>query len=867
MDQNISSFRFISASAGSGKTTRLIGYILQLLSRVSVSKVLSSHNYCKIVCITHTNTAVDEISHRLAKVINDLALGKKLDARYVSYIGEAWLSETNIQMFSELYAKLDEIVLIKTIHGYFSAISHIHAKIISEEDDKAIFQKVFVTIVRNLLRTHTGNIVIESLCNALRILSLELNFSLLDSCGDFVYEFTKMWFSKKRSNYMLLKERIAVLTIFSDIESMLQNIKYEELLDVVKQVTIDDDKTCITRLIEEYNRENPINLLVDNFCLAESCTKLIDEHLKIYIASFEEEEYLSTPFVMVDSLKSNVEYKKFIEWTQLSAESKKTRFNDYIECFLTEKKEMRKKCKFSSCELSARIFKNEREKIEKLSIAIDKLRYIRTFYGIALFSVVSHIGYSNFKDTECVRSYNDIMTSACFMLKEEANKYQLYQKISHILIDEAQDLDSLQWQALHSIMDEFAFDDTGKSIFIVGDPNQAIFNFHNEEIPSFDAEFQKFRNHFRSQGKDFIRNKLSDNCRSNKSIVNFANCLFSRFPQYTAMIASYDSDGAVYFFQDTTAYKEIYLNIPADEGSDIEVIQSSSECSEERLIEVLCRIAELSNAKISELSDVLVLFRTAKTGYEKMVRAAIDAGFTAHHSASSEYEKVLTQIRYLLEFIYNPYDNSNLLYALSCVTDIQDIQNDIDSEREHSSSLWEVLQSKRGNEKFVIFLQECCELGKWSEFRFLLILLRRFLSLMNDSTIFVVEKLLENLESDVMCTSIAELCLRWNEFSEVLFKKLKKNDRLEKDTGIVFSTVHSAKGMEASHVIIADYPFRSRNRKRIVINDSQEIVLKLPTLRESFYKSVTTQNQCEQMDLDKLLYVAVTRAKNYLYFL
>ncbi|WPX98182.1 UvrD-helicase domain-containing protein [Candidatus Fokinia crypta] len=865
--KDFSQFCFISASAGSGKTTRVIGRMLQLLSRIPVSKILSSPNYSKIVCITHTNTAVDEILFRLKKIIKSFTLEKSFGV-YVNYIGKAWKDEQDVQIFNELHSRLEEVVFIKTIHSYFYSASGMMNRVINEKNDEAIFRKVFLTLIRSLLHAHICNSLTESLRSALKVLSLEFNFDLSESCSELMYEFIKVWWHNKEYDSCTLWEgHIKMFTISSDIDRMLDELNSEELFNIVKREVIDNSKTCINHLIDEYNKENFENYILGNCCLVESCTSFIEKHLENYIISFEKDNF-GLLKDMNELPKSDIEHREFIEWMRLSRKDKIVRFNDYMKCFFTDKKELRKKNKFSKCVLSNEIFDREKEKIARLSIIIDKLRYIRIFYSVMLFSIVSHIGYFFLKRTERVCNYNDIMKTAYLRLGDDANKYSLYSKIEHILIDEAQDLDLLQWESLRSIINEFAFDDTGKSIFIVGDMKQGIFNFHNTEASSFYEEFEKLSNHFRDCNKFFTFEEMNTNYRANRTIVNFVNHVFrDKFDKWSDSIAYEHSDGAIYFFRNSKSYKEMCFNSLDNSENGVEVIESDNDSSEEKLMQVLSKISELSDIKISELSDVLVLFRTAKTGYEKMVKMVTDKGLKVHHNSHGEYEKVLTQIRYLLEFMYNPHDDVGFICAVSSIIGIEEIQIDIDSKKENSFSLWEVLQRKRGNEKFMIFLQQCCSLGMWGEFRFFLILFYKFLSSIGDSSVFIVEKLLEGLELNIVQTSIAELCLQWDEFSEVLYKKLKESSRSEKDVGIVFSTIHSAKGMEASHVIIADYPFSTKSRKRIIINSNREIMLKLSILKKSFYESMDYQELFDDIESNKLLYVAMTRAKSYLYFL
>lgn len=65
---------------------------------------------------------------------------------------------------------------------------------------------------------------------------------------------------------------------------------------------------------------------------------------------------------------------------------------------------------------------------------------------------------------------------------------QLDQRVRHLLIDEFQDTNALQWQALHSWLTSYAGAGAdGPRVFIVGDPKQSIYRFRRAEPAVFRA--------------------------------------------------------------------------------------------------------------------------------------------------------------------------------------------------------------------------------------------------------------------------------------------------------------------------------------------------------------------------------------------
>ena len=70
-------------------------------------------------------------------------------------------------------------------------------------------------------------------------------------------------------------------------------------------------------------------------------------------------------------------------------------------------------------------------------------------------------------------------------------------KVRHLLIDEFQDTNPLQWQALHAWLSGYTGAGSAPSVFIVGDPKQSIYRFRRAEPQVFVA------------AKEFVRSGLS----------------------------------------------------------------------------------------------------------------------------------------------------------------------------------------------------------------------------------------------------------------------------------------------------------------------------------------------------------------------
>lgn len=86
---------------------------------------------------------------------------------------------------------------------------------------------------------------------------------------------------------------------------------------------------------------------------------------------------------------------------------------------------------------------------------------------------------------------NDVERAAQVMLSDPLLagwvQEKLDARIKHLLIDEFQDTNPLQWQALRSWLSGYAGASTAPSVFIVGDPKQSIYRFRRAEPQVFRA--------------------------------------------------------------------------------------------------------------------------------------------------------------------------------------------------------------------------------------------------------------------------------------------------------------------------------------------------------------------------------------------
>lgn len=205
---------------------------------------------------------------------------------------------------------------------------------------------------------------------------------------------------------------------------------------------------------------------------------------------------------------------------------------------------------------------------EKMFNKLEKLGYDESFYNKRIFEINNQLkNYFDYREFEILsfmmdfyRNYTntklDILTNKnkitfsdlnlfCYNLlnhsiDSEFFYFRLDSKINHILIDEFQDTNIMQYMILKPLISEIksgAGRIENRSLFFVGDEKQAIYSFRGSDSRLFMAI------------SDYLGMKITSlpkNYRSAKNIVEFVNNTFKdKFPNYEIQSANKDIEGYV----------------------------------------------------------------------------------------------------------------------------------------------------------------------------------------------------------------------------------------------------------------------------------------------------------------------------------
>jgi ATP-dependent helicase/nuclease subunit A len=137
--------------------------------------------------------------------------------------------------------------------------------------------------------------------------------------------------------------------------------------------------------------------------------------------------------------------------------------------------------------------------------------------------------YQSLKKQQRLLDFTDLEWSSYKLLQDSENalwiQYKLDQKIQHLLIDEFQDTNPTQWQLILPLLEEMAATEPEqhRSVFLVGDEKQSIYSFRRAK-----PELQHQASNWLAAHLNAQAFPLNKSWRSSPAIINTVNAVFSQ---------------------------------------------------------------------------------------------------------------------------------------------------------------------------------------------------------------------------------------------------------------------------------------------------------------------------------------------------
>ena len=251
--------------------------------------------------------------------------------------------------------------------------------------------------------------------------------------------------------------------------------------------------------------------------------------------------------------------------------------------------------------------------------------------------------YQSVKERRGLVDYDDLIDKTLALLSNVDAAwvhYKLDFGIDHLLIDEAQDTSSKQWQIVRDLVAEFTAGagarPATRTVFAVGDEKQSIYSFQNAAPKEFAEMRHYFERAHQSGRRAFVYREFKDSFRSGANILAAVDAVFS--DKTIAASVSSDAGGFpphIALPDAAPGLIEIWEPVEPEKSADIDgwdaPFDQVSETSPRvrlarRIARTVRRLVEAgepagTDGRAMRYGDVLVLVRQRGELFEAIIRA------------------------------------------------------------------------------------------------------------------------------------------------------------------------------------------------------------------------------------------------------
>jgi ATP-dependent helicase/nuclease subunit A len=490
---------WVSASAGTGKTEVLVKRALRLL--------LAGFKPESILCLAYTKTAAAEMQNRLLGELAGWATAKSevLACKLNELTRQAPDAET-LRLARRLFARALEAkggLKIHTIHGFcerllqrFPLEARVtpHFKVLDEREQASLRRAAFDATLARAAE--------ESEAPLGKALATVMAFT----SGDYVRQVIDTVMAKR-----------AALARIVDYHAGIASWAEAEALALKRLFGVGDE--------------------TEETLLAQLASVFDDDAIHAAIAAF-------AAFCSV--AKTDKEAEASLRQARASAGDR--RVAALAEMFLTQDgKPLSQLCttRFAAAEPAlAASLKQAQAVFAGLKDRLARLRMAEASAAVLAIADAVRDAYERRKLLDVALDYDDLIDKAQNLLsRADAASWVLYKidgGIDHILVDEAQDTNPAQWTIIENLAAEF-FAGSGRSdrlrtLFAVGDEKQSIYSFQGANPMRFGEVGRAFQKRATALSLDWHTVPLTLSFRSTEPILDAVDRVFARAPATNGLI-------------------------------------------------------------------------------------------------------------------------------------------------------------------------------------------------------------------------------------------------------------------------------------------------------------------------------------------
>ena len=585
--------------------------------------------------------------------------------------------------------------------------------------------------------------------------------------------------------------------------------------------------------------------------------------------------------------------------------------DDYLSVFLTDKKEPRANVLTKAFAREnpsvARLFDNE---IARLASLIEKRRAVITRDRTAALlhiAIAAAANYRREKEERGLLDYDDLIDKTLVMLDKVSAgwvHYKLDRGVDHVLIDEAQDTSPRQWDIVEHIISEFAAghgarDGVKRTVFAVGDEKQSIFSFQGAAPREFADRRSRFSSQFKAAGLDFESISFTYSFRSGAGVLRAVESAFQSPEVYKSITTDLDGMPPHLALDDAgPSVIELWPLAEADDRKEIEgwrapfdgvsvtspevKLSTRIQAEIKRLVASGTMTGPKGARRALSYGDVLILVRRRGNLFDAVIQALKHASIPvagADRLKLTEHIAIIDLMN-LADALLLPQDDLALAVALKSPLFGLDDDDLFALAWDRKGSLRTALsQQAASNPKFENALKRLEESERRSAretpFAFYAWLLggdggrQRMLRRLGHEANDALDEFLElALNYERKAPASLQGFMAWLRSADT---EVKRDMEISRDEVRVM-TVHGAKGLEASVVIMVDTTSSPADTQRLRLiqlpRDNGGKVMVWAGKKADDPSAVATAREAMLADTEdeyrRLLYVAMTRAADRL---
>jgi ATP-dependent helicase/nuclease subunit A len=452
----------VEACAGSGKTWLLVSRIVRLL--------LDGAQPSEILAITFTRKAAQEMQARLQTWLRDLAMGDEATVRqFFAERGLDNLSDAQVQRARTLYCNVllaQPGITISTFHGWFMQVMQ-RAPLNAD-----VMQGMSLLERAGSEQEEAWEKLLEDMLNQPDGVEAQHMQWLFGECGLFITRKLLFNFLGKRAEWWAYTSHLPSPAGgrrvggegLDSVHFALNNLRTDLAVDMEFDPVVDWG-TC----------------------------------------NFSEEMLFAFIFQLAHN-GTDVQKAKASEleraWTDTEPEK---RFEVMWPVLFTLTNTPRKGSPFKALtKQNAETFGHTRDALQASlqdvrDILADQQAY-RLNEAVLHCGVVFLDHYQALKAQKQQMDFSDLEWQLCRLLQQsehaETMQYKLDSRYRHVLLDEFQDTNPLQWQIMRAWFDASVAVDSQPTVFVVGDPKQSIYRFRRADARLFGVAREYLKVHF-----------------------------------------------------------------------------------------------------------------------------------------------------------------------------------------------------------------------------------------------------------------------------------------------------------------------------------------------------------------------------------